>query len=95
MARRLAKQDAKGAVAGPETLQAAACAAEGKRDLIHKLGIALKELCESRSWIKLIVKADRLPESRMAPLLDEAQQVCNIVGKSVVTAQANQEPADA
>ena len=60
----------------------------------YKLGIALKELRESRSWIQLIVKGDLLPELRMAPLLDEAQQLCNIVGKSIVTAKANQEQAD-
>lgn len=75
----------------PAPNYAEACAAESKRDFIHKLGIALKELRESRSWIKLIVKADLLPEPRMAPLLDEAQQLCNIVGKSIVTAKANQE----
>jgi four helix bundle protein len=78
----------------PAPNYAEACAAESKRDFIHKLGIALKELRESRSWIKLIVKADLLPESRMTPLLDEAQQLCNIVGKSIVTAKANQEQAD-
>jgi four helix bundle protein len=79
----------------PAPNYAEACAAESKRDFIHKLGIALKELRESRSWIKLIVKADLLPESRMTPLLDEAQQLCNIVGKSIGTAKANQEQADA
>ena len=78
----------------PAPNYAEACAAESKRDFIHKLGIALKELRESRSWIKLIVKADLLPEPRMAPLLDEAQQLCNIVGKSIVTAKANQEQGD-
>ena len=64
---------------------------KGKRDFIHKLGITLKELRESRSWIKLILKADLLPEPRMSPLLDEVQQLCNIVAKSVVTAKANQQ----
>ena len=78
----------------PAPNYAEACAAESKRDFIHKLGIALKELRESRSWIRLIVKADLLPEPRMAPLLDEAQQLCNIVGKSIVTAKANQEQGD-
>jgi four helix bundle protein len=78
----------------PAPNYAEACAAESKRDFIHKLEIALKELRESRSWIKLIVKAEMLPESRMAPLLDEAQQLCNIVGKSIVTAKANQEQTD-
>ena len=73
----------------PAPNYAEACAAESKRDFIHKLGIGLKELRESRSWIKLILKADLLPETRMAELLDKANQLCNIVGKSIVTAKAN------
>ncbi|TWT81330.1 hypothetical protein CA13_27820 [Planctomycetes bacterium CA13] len=68
-----------------------ACAAESKRDFIHKLGIALKELRESRTWIKLNIKAELLPLTRVSPLLDEVSQLCNIVGKSIVTAKSNQE----
>ncbi len=30
-------------------------------------------------------------EERMTPLLDEVQQLCNIVGKSIVTAKGNQQ----
>jgi len=75
----------------PAPNYAEACAAESKRDFIHKLGIALKELRESRSWIKLILKAELLPAGRITPLLDEVQQLCNIVGKSIVTAKANQQ----
>ena len=67
-----------------------ACAAESKRDFIHKLGIALKELRESRTWIKLIIRANLLPEPRMFELFDEVNQLCNIIGKSIVTAKANQ-----
>lgn len=67
-----------------------ACAGESKKDFIHKLGIALKELRESRSWIKLILKAELLPEPRMSDLLDEVCQLCNIIGKSIVTAKASQ-----
>ena len=73
----------------PAPNYAAACAAESKKDFIHKLGIALKELRESRVWIKLILKADMLPADRIEPLLDESNQLCNIIGKSVVTAKAN------
>ncbi len=73
----------------PAPNYAEACAAESKRDFIHKLGIALKELRESRCWIRLVLKADLLPESRVFELLDEAIQLCNIVGKSIVTAKAN------
>ena len=73
----------------PAPNYAEACAAESKKDFIHKLGIALKELRESRTWIKLILKADMLPADRIEPLLDESNQLCNIIGKSVVTAKAN------
>ena len=73
----------------PAPNYAEACAGESKKDFIHKLGIALKELRESRTWIKLILKADMLPADRIEPLLDESNQLCNIIGKSVVTAKAN------
>ena len=59
----------------PAPNYAEACAAESRRDFIHKLGISLKELRESRSWIKLILKAELLPKARMSPLLDEAKQL--------------------
>ena len=74
----------------PAPNYAEACAAESKRDFIHKLGIALKELRESRTWVKLILKAELLPAGRISPLLDEVQQLCNIVGKSIITAKSNQ-----
>ena len=64
-----------------------ACAAESRADFIHKLGICLKELRESRSWIRLIIRIELLPEHRMRELLDECDQLCNIIGKSIVTAK--------
>jgi four helix bundle protein len=63
--------------------------AESRSDFVHKLSICLKELRESRCWIRLILKADLLSESRMNSLLDEANQLCNITAKSIVTAKAN------
>ena len=71
----------------PASNYAEACAAESRRDFTHKLGIVLKELRESRSWVKLIMKADLLPEPRITPLWDEARQLCRIIGKSIVTAK--------
>jgi four helix bundle protein len=65
------------------------CAAESKKDFVHKLNIALKELRESRSWIKLIIKAELLPTERLHDLLDESTQLCNILAKSIVTAKNN------
>ena len=66
-----------------------ACAGESRADFVHKLRICLKELRESRSWIRLIIRAELLPESRVEALLDECCQQCNIVGQSVATARAN------
>ncbi len=47
----------------------------------------LKELRESRVWMRLIVRAELLPEERMAGLLDEADQLCNIIAQSILTAK--------
>ncbi len=72
----------------PAPNYAEACNAESKRDFVHKLGICLKELRESRCWIRLILKAELLPEQRMTDLLDESNQLCNIIGKSIATAKS-------
>jgi len=67
------------------------CAAESRADFVHKLSICLKELRESRTWIRLIIKTEMLPEHRMGELLDECNQLCNIIGQSIVTAKANKD----
>jgi four helix bundle protein len=66
-----------------------ACAAESPRDFVHKLAIVLKELRESRVWVRLIVKAELLGEAKMTDLEDESTQLCNIIAKSIVTAKQN------
>jgi len=63
-------------------------AAESREDFVHKLSIALKELRETRGWLRFIVKADLLAASKMEPLIDEAGQLCRILGKSVLTAKS-------
>lgn len=68
---------------------AEACAAESRNDFIHKLGIALKELRESRVWLRLCVKHELLPTSRLSPLIQECLELMNILGKSIATAKAN------
>jgi len=62
-----------------------ACAAESRADFVHKLSIGLKELRESRCWIRLIIKTEMLPEHRMGELFDECNQLCNIIAQSIVT----------
>lgn len=74
----------------PAPNYAEACGAESRKDFVHKLSICLKELRESRCWIQLIMKAELLSETQMENLHDECNQLCNIIGKSIVTAKANQ-----
>lgn len=66
-----------------------ACAAESRDDFIHKMHTCLKELSESRCWLRLITQTDLLPEQRMAELADECSQRCNIFGQAIVTAKKN------
>ena len=60
---------------------------ESHADFIHKLGIALKEMVETRGWLKFIVLARLLPAQRVGKVLDECEQLCRILGKSVATAK--------
>lgn len=66
-----------------------ACGAESKADFIHKLGIVLKELKESRFWLRLIQRIELIKSERMEPLIQECQELCAIVAKSILTARGN------
>jgi four helix bundle protein len=63
------------------------CAAESRADFAHKLSIVLKELKETRGWMKFTIIAELLPEKRIAPLLDEVEQLARIVARSIITAK--------
>ena len=65
---------------------------ESRADFIHKVNVALKELVETRGWLKFIVIARMLPDRRVQPLVEECEQLCRILGKSVSTAKANARP---
>jgi len=47
------------------------------------------ELRESRVWIRFIIRAELWPAKKMEGLEDESTQLCNIIGKSIVTAKEN------
>ena len=63
------------------------CAAESRADFVHKLSIALKELRETRGWLFFVTIATLLPETRITELLDEADQLSRIIGRSIATAK--------
>ena len=63
------------------------CAAESRADFAHKLSVALKELKETRGWLRFIIIAELLPQKRITPLIDELEQLIRIIASSIVTAK--------
>lgn len=60
-------------------------AAESRDDFIHKLSIALKELRETRGWLRFIVRSEMITDARMAEVVNESDQLCRILGRSIKT----------
>ena len=63
-------------------------AAESRSDFIHKMKICLKELRETKVWLKLIVKA-KLSKSDVKPLMKENDELISIFFTSIGTAKKN------
>ena len=61
---------------------------ESRADFAHKTNVALKELVETRGWLRFIILAQWLPARRIEALVEECDQLCRILGKSVSTAKA-------
>ena len=62
--------------------------AESKADFVHKLKISLKELRETEIWLKIITNAQMVKsEVRLAPLLQETDELIAILFSSVETAK--------
>jgi len=89
MGRHIAGQMVRSGTA-PAPNYAEACAAESGADFVHKLSIVLKELRETRVWLKLSIRTKCLTVKRLQPLIDECTELMNIVGKSIVTAKSSQ-----
>jgi four helix bundle protein len=66
-----------------------ACGAESRADFIHKLQIVLKELRESLFWLRLISKSGLISVSTLPAVINEADELANMIAKSIVTAKKN------
>ena len=64
-----------------------ACGAQSKADFIHKMQLVLKELRESKYWLRLIRASGLVPENNtdLQALIIESGELGNIIGKSIVT----------
>ena len=53
-------------------------AAESRKDFVHKLRVCLKELKETRRWLRLASKSSMMPAPRMAAILNETEELVKI-----------------
>ena len=49
--------------------------------------IAMKELAEARSWLRIIAATGYLDEKRLEPLIAESIELTRMMGASVATAR--------
>lgn len=68
---------------------AEAAEAESRKDFIHKLKVAMKELSESRVWLKIIGGSGYIPASKLDCLVHEAEELSRIFAASLITARRN------
>jgi four helix bundle protein len=65
-------------------------AAESRNDFIHKFSICLKELRETRRWLRLVQRVPLLKASSESdPLLEETNALIKIFASSIRTAGRN------
>lgn len=65
-----------------------ACGAQSRADFAHKLQIVLKELRESRFWLRLVQKTCIINDARIGDLISETEQLINIIARSVITVKS-------
>ena len=73
----------------PAAQYAEARGAESTKDFIHKMKLGLKELNESKIWLKIIMGTKLLPPQKMGELLRECMELGRIFNASITTAKKN------
>ena len=68
-----------------------ALGSESRKDFVHKLQIALKELRESHYWLRLLSATDLMPKERLGAIVKEADELVAMTVKSIVTAKSRGE----
>jgi len=61
--------------------------AESRKDFIHKLGLCLKEIRETRRWLRLIHRVPLVAPAKIEQLLNETEALIKIFAASIRTAE--------
>src|SRR6266480_8075859 len=67
----------------------AACRGRSRAEFISKIGVAEEEADETALWLELIVADKILPETKIRPLLTEANELVAIMAASYISATRN------
>ena len=71
----------------PAAHYAEARGAESTNDFVHKLKVGLKELNESRVWLKVTIKSKMMPNEDLSDIYQECDELCRIVNASIKTSK--------
>ena len=62
---------------------------QSKKDFLSKISISYKEARETVYWIKLLQATDYLQEQEAINLLNDAEELCKILGKIQITIKSH------
>ena len=62
--------------------------AESRKDFVHKMKVALKELRETLIWLRIIERKEMCDPKRLRGIIAECNELIAIFVKSVKTAEA-------
>ena len=68
---------------------AEASESESRKDFIHKIKIAMKELSETRVWLKIIGESEYIEKQKLQLLISESIELTRILSASIITARNN------
>ena len=64
--------------------------AESRRDFIHKISIAKKEIKETKHWLRLLARIETLRVEDIKKLWQETQELLLIFSKIITTSKENE-----
>jgi len=65
--------------------------AESKKDFVHKMAIAKKEIKETKHWLRLLVRAENNQKENIRPIWKEAQELLLIFSKIIYSCKHKNE----
>ena len=68
---------------------AEACVPESRKDFAHKMGVSLKELVETRMWLRIVANKKYVNPEKLLSLMGELEELVKIFHSSIQTARRN------